>query len=217
MSAKLQLRPDLLLLLSLLLVILLNPVLDHGGWRRLVLGALMFIPVILSTVRLSQIRVRIGPALLLMLGTVVFTIASNIFANRVLHGIRWGFLAAFFALTAARLFSHLQNSRFISQAHLYTAVSIYLLLGATWAALYGVMEALHPGSFQLGTNSTDRQSDLLYFSLVTLSTVGYGDIVPLTGEARMLAALEGVTGVLYIAITVAILVSSYRRGPSDSA
>jgi voltage-gated potassium channel Kch len=56
---------------------------------------------------------------------------------------------------------------------------------------------------------------MLYFSLVTLSTVGYGDVVPLGGEARMLAALEGVTGVLYIAITVAILVSRYRRGSSD--
>jgi len=215
MSAKLQLRPDRLLLLSLLLVILLNPVLDHGDWRRLLLGALVFIPVILSTVRLSQIRVRVWPAVLLMLGALVFAVASNIFANRVLSGIHWGFLAAFFALTAVRLFSYLHNSRSISLAELNTAVSIYLLLGATWAALYGVIENLHPGSFQLGGHVTDRQSDLIYFSLVTLTTIGYGDIVPLTGEARMLAALEGVTGVLYIAITVAILVSGYRRTSSD--
>jgi hypothetical protein len=217
MSAKLLLRPDSLLLLSLLLVILLNPVLDHDDWRRMVLSALIFIPVILSTVRLAQIRVRIGPVALLVLGFIASTGASYFFANRVLSGIHWGFLAAFFALTAARLFSYLQNSRSISRGDLYTAVSIYLLLGATWAALYGVMETLHPGSFQLGSHPTDRQSDLLYFSLITLSTVGYGDIVPLTGEARMLAALEGVTGVLYIAITVATLVSAYKRGPSDSA
>lgn len=217
MATKLQLRPDLLLLLSLLLVILLNPVLDHGGWRRLALAVLTFIPVILSTVRLSQIRKPMWPVMLLMLGIIVFTVLSNTSSNRVLHGIHWGFLAAFFALTAARLFSYLQNSRSVSQAQLYTAVSIYLLLGATWAALYGVMESLHPGSFQFGGQLTDRQSDFIYFSLVTLSTIGYGDIVPLTGEARMLAALEGVTGVLYIAITVAILVSSYRRGSSDSA
>jgi Ion channel len=51
--------------------------------------------------------------------------------------------------------------------------------------------------------------------LITLSTIGYGDIVPVSGEARILAALEGVTGVLYIAITVAILVSKFRREPSD--
>ena len=61
----------------------------------------------------------------------------------------------------------------------------------------------------------DRPSELLYFSLVTLSTIGYGDVVPLYGEVRMLAALEGLTGVLYIAITVAILVSGYKQqGPS---
>jgi hypothetical protein len=79
------------------------------------------------------------------------------------------------------------------------------------------MVNLYPGSFQFGANATDRESDLIYFSLVTLTTVGYGDIVPLTGEARMLAALEAVAGVLYVAITVAVLVSAYRRGPSDSA
>ena len=123
-----------------------------------------------------------------------------------------GFLSAFFALTAAKLFSYLKNSPSVSQAHLSTAVSIYLLLAYTWAALYGAVFSLYPGSFHLGT---DRQSDLLYFSLVTLTTVGYGDVVPLSGEARMLAALEAVTGVLYIAITVAILVSGYRRGSSD--
>src|SRR6516225_1926350 len=167
MSAKLQLRPDRLLLLSLLLVILLNPVLDHGDWRRLLLGALVFIPVILSTVRLSQIRMRVLPAVLLMLGALVFTIASNIFANRVLSGIHWGFLAAFFALTAVRLFSYLHNSRSINLAVLNTAVSIYFLLAYTWAALYGAMANLYPGSFQLGTNSVDRQSDLVDFRLVT--------------------------------------------------
>ena len=212
MSAKLHLRPDLFLLLSLLLVILLNPVLDHGYWGRLVLGALMFIPVILSTARLSQIKTRIGPAVLLVVGAFVFLVASRIFANRLLSGIHWGFLSAFFALTAARLFSYLKNSPSVSQAHLSTAVSIYLLLAYTWAALYGAMVNLYPGSFRLGP---DRQSDLLYFSLVTLTTVGYGDVLPLSGEARMLAALEAVTGVLYIAITVAILVSGYRRGSSD--
>jgi hypothetical protein len=56
---------------------------------------------------------------------------------------------------------------------------------------------------------------LLYFSLITLSTIGYGDIVPISGEARIVAALEGVTGVLYIATTVALLVSRFRNEPSD--
>ena len=87
MSAKKELRPDRLLLLSLLLVILLNPVLDHGDWRRLVLSALMFMPVVLSTVRLAQIRVRIGPAVLLMLGVLVFGVASKQYLRQ--SGSKW--------------------------------------------------------------------------------------------------------------------------------
>jgi uncharacterized membrane protein YhaH (DUF805 family) len=215
MQAKLQSRPDLLLLLSLLLAILLTPVLDHGNWSRLVLAAVTFIPVVLSIVRLSQIKRWVWPSVLLALGNVIFVVAGNTFSSRTLSGIRWGFLAAFFALTAAGLFSYLRNSRSVAQAQLYTAVSIYLLLGLLWATLYLAIDAFSPGSIQVGSHPADRQTELLYFSLITLSTIGYGDIVPLSGEARILAALEGVTGVLYIAITVALLVSRFRNEPSD--
>jgi hypothetical protein len=211
MMGKLRLRPDVLLLLSLLLVILLNPVLDYGDWRRLALAALTFIPVILSTVRLAQIRMWVWPSALLMLGYLVFLVASLIFPNRLLSGLHWGFLAAFFALTAVGLFAYLTNSPSIGRAHLYTAISIYLLIGYTWAALYYAWDVFYPGSIQL-SQATNHQSELLYFSFVTLSTIGYGDVVPLSGEARMLAVLEGVTGVLYIAVTVGVLVSSYKRG-----
>jgi len=212
MLGKPRLRPDLLLLLSLLLVILLNPVLDHGDWRRLALTALTLMPVILSTVRLSQIRMWLWPSLLLMLVYLVFLMASLIFHNRLIIGLHWGLLAAFFAFTAGSLFSYLANSPSIERAHLHTAVSIYLLIGYTWAALYCAWDVFYPGSIQLGSGTANHQSVLLYFSLVTLSTIGYGDVVPLSGEARMLAVLEGVTGVLYVAITVGILVSGYTRG-----
>jgi hypothetical protein len=77
---------------------------------------------------------------------------------------------------------------------------------------YSAIDAVVLGAIQhSAAAATDRHSELLYFSLVTLSTIGYGDVVPLHGEVRMLAALEGVTGVFYVAITVAILVSGYRR------
>jgi Ion channel len=217
MQAKLPPRPELLLLLSLLLVILLNPVMDHGGWRLPVLAVLMFIPVTLATLKLSQLKVWVWPAVLLMFGNLIFLLASNIFRNKILDGIRWLFLAAFFALAAVGLFSYLKNSRLIKASHLFTAVNIYLLLGMLWASIYGAMEAFFPGSIQLGNHPTGRQSELLYFSLVTLSTIGYGDVVPVGGETRMLAALEGVTGVLYVAITVAILVGRFEHELLDDS
>src|SRR5215469_14850696 len=172
--AKLQSRPDVLFFLSLLLAILLTPVLDHGKWGRLVLAAVMFIPVILSIVRLVQIKVWMWPSVLLMLGNAMFVVAGNTFHSPALTGIRWGFLAAFFAITAAGLFSYLRNSRSVTQGQLYTAVNIYLLLGLLWAALYLAMDAFYPDSIQLGSHAADRQTELLYFSLITLSTIGYG-------------------------------------------
>jgi Ion channel len=216
MHTKLQSRPDLFLLLSLLLAILLTPVLDRDGWRRLVLAGVTFIPVIISTVRLSQIKSRVWPLVSLMLVNMAFVVAGNTFRSRALTGIRWVLLAAFFALTAVGLFSYLRSSRIVTQAHLYTAVNIYLLLGLLWATLYLAIDAFDPGSIQVGSHPAERETNLLYFSLVTLSTIGYGDIVPLSGESRILAGLEGVTGVLYIAISVALLVSRFRIEPSDS-
>jgi len=216
-NAILQSRPDLFLLLSLLLAILLTPVLNHGNWGRLMLAAVTFIPIVLSIVRLSQIKGWVWLSVLLASGNVIFVVAGNTFRSRTLTGFRWAFLAAFFALTATDLFSYLRNSRAVARAELYTAVNIYLLLGLLWAAIYLAIDSFSPGSIQTGSGPTDRQTELLYFSLITLSTVGYGDIVPLSGPARIVTALEGMTGVLYIAITVAFLVGRFRSESSDYA
>src|SRR6201987_4400439 len=167
MQTKLQSRPDLLLLLSLLLAIVLTPVLDRDGWRRLVLAGVTFIPVIIPTVRLSQIKLWVWPSVLLMLINMAFVIAGNTFRSRALTGIRWGFMAAFFALAAVGLFSYLRSSRTVTQSHLYTAVNVYLLLGLLWTTLYLAIDAFHPGSIKIGSHSADRQTELLYFSLVT--------------------------------------------------
>jgi voltage-gated potassium channel Kch len=85
-------------------------------------------------------------------------------------------------------------------------------LGTFWFSVYRLIETIHAGSFLLmapqATNVS--RSALLYFSLITLTTVGYGDVLPATPTARGLAALEGVSGVLYLAITVARLVAAYQ-------
>jgi len=86
-------------------------------------------------------------------------VAGNTFPSRSLTGIRWGFLAAFFALTAAGLFLYLRNSRSIGQAQLYTAINIYLLLGLPWTTLYLAIDAFYPGSIQVeATQTTVRPS-----------------------------------------------------------
>jgi amino acid transporter len=210
-----RIRPDLLLLLSLLLMIVLHPVLDHGTLRRLFMEALIFVPVLLATLRLSQIKTRLWPSVSLMIAATGLAVLGNLWPNPVVIVAKWGALAVFFALAVVGLFSFLRNTREVTETHLFTAVSIYLLLGMLWFSVYCAIDTYQPGSILLGGSVLEhRENQLLYFSLITLSTIGYGDIVPVGPEVRMLAALEGVVGVLYIAITVAILVSAFRA-PRD--
>ena len=207
-----RIRPDLLLLVSLALMILLHPILDRGTVRRFLMEVLVFVPAALAAVRLSQIKRRLWPTVLLMVVAMILAVVQGFWQNNVIITMKWAFLAAFFAVTVMGLFSFLRTAREVTETHLYTAVSIYLLLGMLWFSVYCAIDTYHPGSIlQGGSVLTNREDQLLYFSLITLSTIGYGDIVPVDAEVRMLAALEGVIGVLYIAITVAILVSAFRH------
>ena len=91
------------------------------------------------------------------------------------------------------------------------AVCIFLLFAFVWAVLYQFLEALIPGSFNGMTSGPEQDhfDRFVYFSLVTLTTLGYGDISPKTSLAGVLATLEAVVGVFYIAILVAALVGDF--------
>jgi len=212
MQEQIERRRDLLLLLSLLFVILMHPILDHGTTQRLVLAILTFVPLVLATIRMSERRGWVWPLVLLISGAVICGIGGRIVSSEPLLALQWALVTIAFGLSVIGLFSYLESARTVTRDHLYTAASIYLLLGMTWFALYSAIENVYPGSFlQTTTGSTNRPTDLLYFSLVTLTTLGYGDILPGSGEVRILAALEAGAGVLYVAITVALLVSGYKQ------
>ena len=98
------------------------------------------------------------------------------------------------------------------------SLCIYFLLAVLWAEVYSIMELVEPGSFVVaGSENGDERLELggratsltLYYSLVTLTTLGYGDIIPRTAPARMFAAMEAVTGQIYLTVLVARLVGMH--------
>jgi voltage-gated potassium channel len=100
------------------------------------------------------------------------------------------------------------------------SITIYLLIGIIWALLYGLIEVLIEGSFSgnLLNVGGSRFWDLIYFSFVTLTTLGYGDILPMNTYARTLAYIEAIVGQFYIALLVASLVGAHlsdRRFRND--
>lgn len=101
------------------------------------------------------------------------------------------------------------------------AICVYILIGLAWASVYETLESVTPGSFRFPVDTawtTPGAHRFRYFSFVTLATVGYGDITPISLLAGTLASLEAVSGQLYIGITVARLVAlslADRSGPGD--
>jgi hypothetical protein len=99
------------------------------------------------------------------------------------------------------------------------AICVYFLVGIVWALLYSTLEFFQPGSFQMpqGTvNQATSQATFTYYSYVTLTTLGYGEITPISGPARSFALLEAMMGQLYLAVLIARLVGIHIAQSSRS-
>jgi hypothetical protein len=99
---------------------------------------------------------------------------------------------------------------------LCASISAYLLLGFLWTLAYWLVAELVPNAFAFnGPDTSLKGFNGLYFSFITMSTVGYGDITPVAKVARMLAASEAVTGSLYIAVLIARLVTLHAASKAS--
>ena len=113
-----------------------------------------------------------------------------------------------------RLLSKVLAGGAINRDHIFLALSVYLLLGFSWFAIFSVVELLIPGSFHSTVNNPGylvNAGDRVYYSFETLTTLGFGDIVPFKPLSRILTVLEAAMGVLYVGVLVARLVSSYSE------
>jgi hypothetical protein len=115
--------------------------------------------------------------------------------------------AAFFIFAIIQILIFIYSQKKVTRDLIVGAAIVYLLMALAWAFIFGVVESLHPGSFsipEIQGISTSRH--FLYYSFVTITTLGYGDITPVTSLARSLCILEAVIGQLYLVVQVAWLV-----------
>jgi len=198
-----------ILLVCLLLVFPLHAfssMSDAAGPRLLALGNVL--TLLGCVIAMSRGHLRIV-AVMLSLPTVwlvlspeesgtVFALSGDLFALVV-----YGYVI--YAL-CRRIYSELR----ISAADISAAMSIYLLMGLVWARLYGLVLQIDPEAFRgpEGLHEAHIESALFYFSFVTLSTLGYGDISPVGPIAMSLATLEAIVGQLFLVVGVATVVSA---------
>lgn len=125
------------------------------------------------------------------------------------------------AFVVANLLRFVLRAPSVTLEVLCASISAYLMLGLMWTLAYWLVDRLTPGgAFSFNTNAGEHSMNGFngfYFSFITLSTVGYGDITPVSRIARWLAAMEAMTGMLYVAVLIARLVSLYSAPKSNDS
>lgn len=197
------------LFLAQVLLLVLFPYMDTPGLPTVLfrfLGAAAFLSGVYAV---SNKRAQWITALVL---AVSATILHTIFAFRPDPKIVVPMLictVAFLLFTLVSLLQAVILAERVTPDTIYGALSVYLLMAITWGAGYLLLETLQPGALAMDPmrhpNHKMDWFDCIFYSYVTLTTIGYGDIVPVTAPARSLSILEAVSGVLYVAVLVARL------------
>jgi hypothetical protein len=180
-----------------------------------------FVELLLVTnLLVAVLPIRTGNIRRTLLVLVVLALAGRFFAASLggtFSSVNLGVWTLVGLLAAANALRSALRATSIESEHIYAALSAYLLAGISLGVLYWALEQAWPGSLSYGGGISNNfsQADGIYFSFVTLATLGYGDFVPKTEVARGLTILEAVAGQLYLGVMVARLVSLYVSGTAD--
>ena len=197
----------LFLLVSLLLLLLITPLLEGIVRVRAVVDIFFSVILLSGTNAVSQqkrgVLIAALLALPMLLSTWLAYFVNNIYLQ--LAGTFFGLL--FFGFVIVAILRFILGQHHITFDVIFAAIVVYLLLGVLWSLIYSLLELLHPGSFNYAKGQLqDSRFALVYYSFVTLTTLGYGDFTPATPTAGSLAVMEAIIGQIYLAVLVATLV-----------
>ena len=152
----------------------------------------------------------------LSLGYAGLSISDKLGWLEVVEPFEKALVTLFLLLTLHSIYLQIKAEERVTLDLIFAAACSFLLVGLIWAHAYYFVELAYPGSFKGIEQVGEDTSDFAYFSFVTLTTAGFGDIVPATKQARGLVILEAVTGQLYLVVLMGRLVSAYVSQPWES-
>jgi voltage-gated potassium channel len=203
-------RRFLILLVLILSMLVLTPFLDDWVKTTILMDVFLtaiFLAIILA-IRSNRSQLIIASFLVLPLIISIWSFYFVGFAS--LNLLTRIFSALFFGYAAINILRIVVQSEEVTKETIYAAIVAYMLMALMWAFLYMILELLVPGSFSFPERDFRAETmRFKYFSFVTITTLGYGDIAPLTNKASSLVMLEALFGQIYLVVLVAWLVGMH--------
>ena len=195
------------LLLALIAVV---PFIEPTPGGRLVIGGINAFLVVATVAAVGRTLLSFVIVLLLAVPTLAFQYLDVVSPDPEVLALSWGFGAALYAATIAYLLRYVFQPEVMTSDKLYGAAAAYLMLGVFWAYVYSLVDHAYPRSFAVGGQAVPLPViDALYFSFTVLTSTGFGDVVPLTRQARAICVVEQLAGALFLAILIARLAGVY--------
>lgn len=205
-----------MLLVALLLLFALYPFLEQAISERLV--SIFFTAIMVAgTYALSRRPRFLVLASVLAIGALSSQWLSHFTNNPLVFAFSRGLGFLFFLLVTIAILSNVMRGETVTTDKIRGAICAYLMMGLTWAYLFGLLEVTNPGSFLENgaliatrggtTHQFALLNSMIYYSIATLTTTTYGDILPKSTPARALSNLEAIGGQMYVAVVISRLVA----------
>jgi hypothetical protein len=202
-----------ILFYTLLFTLVAMPITFFFGWSATAIEVLLGVTLLAAVMPMGKPKTR-----LFILAAILILLAARPIAAEIneqeLSDATLGLWAVIGLFAAAGAVRFVVKAEEIYSEHVYAALGAYLMAGMFFGTTYWVIEAELPGSFG-GPSEFTRQA-AVYFSFVTLATLGYGDFLPKTDMARGLVVFEVMGGQLFLAVMIARLVGLYGGGKNSS-
>jgi hypothetical protein len=209
------------LLIALALLLIWAPFVEELEGGRLVLSVLFSLVMLAAVVAVARRKRSLAIALVLAVPALTARWISYFRPDLVHPAVFLVCALLLLAFVIGHLLHFILHAPVVTVEVLCGSIAAYLMLGVMWTVAYWLVDQLTPGgAFSFNTSRGPESMNGFtgfYFSFITLSTVGYGDITPVSRAARWLAAMEAMTGLLYVAVLIARLVSVYSSTKRDNS
>ena len=195
------------LLASIILVFFIGPVAFDYGLLSIVNLEILFLVILIFSIFLHQhdsklFKVTVASLIIILINILFFDNNQSI--------SQYFLKILIVSITIVELFREIFKTKIIDSHIISSAISIYVLVGIFWYLLFMFLLMIDPDSFDIRNFNPEMVSiDMIYFSFTTLTTLGYGDITPLSYTAKMWSITEAMMGVMFLAVMISRVVSLF--------